>query len=70
MPRRKNPLTELPVPAIDTSLESTETPVFLETELEQTRSNVVPLTVAHQPISESQNWVEIDSVLADVVSIG
>ena len=67
MPRgKKNPVTDMPVVEVS----PTNEPGIFERETDRTKSNVVPISTSSQPIENSRDWSDIDSVLSDVVSIG
>lgn len=66
MPRKKNPVSDLPV--IESQPVNNE-PGLFETETQQTRNNVVPISTSSQPVeSNGRDWSDIDSILSDVVN--
>lgn len=68
MPRaKKNPVSEMPVFEVQPVPNE---PGIFERETDRTKSNVVPISTSSQPIENSRDWSDIDSVLSDVVSFG
>ncbi|WP_068819339.1 hypothetical protein [Phormidesmis priestleyi] len=66
MPRpRKNPVTDLPVIEVEPVMGE---PGIFQTETEQTKSNVVPISTSSEPVDFGRDWSELDRVLSDVVN--
>ncbi len=62
---KKNTHTDLPVIELEPVMGE---PGIFQTETQQTKSNVVPISTSSEPVDSGRDWSELDRVLSDVVN--